>query len=80
MNASCREDRGERNRCEFRNLLRDRGCIDFAHLLVALIRVGHIHLTHQTHLAFAARIRVGGIGLSVEILSRGTFSDFILAY
>jgi hypothetical protein len=31
-------------------------------LLVALIRVGHIHLTHQTHLAFAARIRVGGIG------------------
>jgi hypothetical protein len=31
-------------------------------LLVAPIRVGHIHLMHQTHLAFAARICVGGIG------------------
>ena len=60
-------------------VLRVIGCINLARLLVALTRVGRFHLTHQTHLAFAARICSGGIGLSAEILSRGSFSDFILA-
>jgi hypothetical protein len=41
--------------------LRARRCIEFGNFLVGLTRVGHFHLTQQTHLAFAARIRFGGI-------------------
>jgi hypothetical protein len=46
--------------------LRARRCIEFGNFLVGLTRVGHFHLTQQTHLAFAARIRFGGIDLSAE--------------
>ena len=79
MNTSCRDDRGDWDRREFRNLLRDGGCIIFAQLLVALTRGGHIHLMHQRSIPYDAVRGTGGIGLSVEILSRGSFSDFILA-
>ena len=36
-------------------------CIDVAHLLVALTRVGHFHLTHRTAMSFAALSCSGGI-------------------
>ena len=37
-----------------------------------------VFLTHQTSLAFAARIRFGGIGLGAETDSREFVSSFIL--
>ena len=38
------------------------GCIILGHLLVALTRVGHFHLKHQTSTSYDAGTCVGGIG------------------
>ena len=42
-------------------MVRDSGCIDFGHLLVALTCVGHFDLMHQASMSYDARICVGGI-------------------
>jgi hypothetical protein len=64
-------------------MVRDSGCIDLAHLLVALTRVGHIHLMHQTSMSYDARKRFGGIGRrklrSEDPARKATDSRFVLA-
>ncbi len=46
----------------------------------SLRRSGRPHLMHKQRSCETCRSRGGGIGLSAGILSRGSFSDFILAY
>jgi hypothetical protein len=55
------------------------GCIDFGHLLVALTRVGHIHLMHQTSMTCDVRICTGGIGRRSELSAEGISWSFFLA-
>ena len=56
------------------------GCIILGHLLVALTRVGHFHLKHQTSTPYDAGTCVPGIGRRKIIIILASFSGFFLAY
>ena len=71
-------NRWKRDRCEFRALLRDGGCINLGHLLVALTRAGHIHLRHYASMPYDAEICCGGIGRCIGNEATTTSQMFFL--